>query len=98
MMTTLKDETSPARPDPSAAQRAQLEQRLQGARRAVTRPVEAAVSIPRRAPGSEVPLSFAQERLWFLDQLEPGTAVYNLCQGVRIRGPLNVAALEQALG
>jgi hypothetical protein len=44
-----------------------------------------------------VPLSFAQERLWFLDQLEPGLAVYNLPFALRLRGPLQVSALERSL-
>src|SRR5829696_4938869 len=43
------------------------------------------------------PLSFAQQRLWFLDQLEPGNPVYNLPTGVRLRGPLQLSALEQSL-
>ena len=42
-------------------------------------------------------LSFAQERLWFLDQLEPGSAFYNVPSGLRIKGPLDAAALERAL-
>lgn len=41
--------------------------------------------------------SFAQERLWFLDQLEPGTAGYNLVRAFRISGPLNVKALTSAI-
>ncbi len=44
-----------------------------------------------------VPLSFTQERLWFLDQLTPGTAVYNLPAAMRLRGVLNRAALEASL-
>ncbi|HEU4797248.1 MAG TPA: amino acid adenylation domain-containing protein, partial [Pyrinomonadaceae bacterium] len=42
-------------------------------------------------------LSFAQQRLWFLDQLQPGRADYNIPIAVRLDGPLNVAVLEQTL-
>jgi amino acid adenylation domain-containing protein len=44
-----------------------------------------------------LPLSFAQERLWFLHQLEPKSAAYNLPQAMRLIGRLNIAALEQTL-
>jgi len=44
-----------------------------------------------------LPLSFAQQRLWFIDQLEPGSAAYNLPYAVRLRGALNVDALERGL-
>ena len=47
--------------------------------------------------GSYLPLSYAQERLWFLDQFQPGNEAYNVPGAVRIRGGLNVGALEQAL-
>src|SRR6202521_953448 len=45
-----------------------------------------------------LPASFAQDRLWFLDQLEPGTAAYNLVRAFRITGPLNVNGLTSAIG
>lgn len=53
--------------------------------------------IPRRPVSSLCPLSFAQERLWFLDQFEPGSAAYNLFAAVRLRGRLEIAILEQSL-
>ncbi|HEX8695435.1 MAG TPA: amino acid adenylation domain-containing protein, partial [Longimicrobium sp.] len=45
-----------------------------------------------------LPLSFAQERLWFLDRLEPESAVYNVPAAWRLGGALDEAALERALG
>jgi amino acid adenylation domain-containing protein len=51
--------------------------------------------VPRDEP---LPLSFAQQRLWFLEQLEPSRAVYNLPLAWRFTGHLNVAVLKQSLG
>ena len=45
-----------------------------------------------------LPLSFAQERLWFIDRLEPGSAVYNIPMAWRLGGALDGAALERSLG
>src|SRR5689334_7548138 len=47
--------------------------------------------------GQMFPVSFGQQRLWFLDQLEPGTPAYNLLRVVRVEGSLDVAALSQTL-
>ncbi|MGB5350370.1 MAG: condensation domain-containing protein, partial [Polyangiales bacterium] len=46
--------------------------------------------------GSELPLSFAEERLWFLDQMGAG-AGYNMPMAIRARGALDIAALEQSI-
>lgn len=53
---------------------------------------------PLRAVEREgnLPLSFAQQRLWFLDQLEPGSPFYNISRALRLRGVLNVSALSRA--
>ncbi|RYZ39080.1 MAG: amino acid adenylation domain-containing protein, partial [Myxococcaceae bacterium] len=55
------------------------------------------LALPRRkaqARPRELPLSFAQQRLWFLDQLQPGSAFYNVPASVKLTGPLEPRALE----
>ncbi|HEV3051066.1 MAG TPA: condensation domain-containing protein, partial [Longimicrobium sp.] len=44
------------------------------------------------------PTSFAQERLWFIDRLEPGSAIYNISVAWRLAGALDAAVLERCLG
>jgi amino acid adenylation domain-containing protein len=54
--------------------------------------------ISRRSnPTAPCPLSFAQQRLWFIDQLEPGNTVYNCPEEVRLEGRLNLEALERVI-
>ncbi|MBV9790840.1 MAG: amino acid adenylation domain-containing protein, partial [Chloroflexi bacterium] len=53
------------------------------------------VAVPR--DGLPIPLSFAQQRLWYLDQLQPGTTLYSIPVAIQLAGPLDVAALEQSL-
>ena len=65
-----------------------------------TRSEEGRLSVPPILAVSrdrDLPLSFAQERLWFLDQYEPNSSVYNLPSALRLKGSLNVEALEQSL-
>lgn len=60
-----------------------------------TAPVNQAIN--QRTDVSPCPLSFAQERLWFLAQMEPDNPFYNMAGVVQLQGNLNVPVLEQAL-
>jgi amino acid adenylation domain-containing protein len=53
--------------------------------------------IPRRTTGAEAPLTHAQEVLWLLDRATPGLVAYNSASAFRLRGPLDVDALQRAL-
>jgi amino acid adenylation domain-containing protein len=86
-------EISQRRADLSPSQRALLERRLRGAGTAPT----PARNIPRRPAGREVPLSFAQERLWFLDQLVPENSILNCTDSLRFSFSLEADFLERSL-
>ncbi|HJX29408.1 MAG TPA: condensation domain-containing protein, partial [Thermoanaerobaculia bacterium] len=53
--------------------------------------------IPRRPDPGSAPLSFAQQRLWFIDQIEAGTPLYNVPAPLRAEGPLDVRVLALCL-
>ncbi|VEN73028.1 hypothetical protein EPICR_100074 [Candidatus Desulfarcum epimagneticum] len=53
--------------------------------------------IVREPHGENIPLSFSQTRLWFLDRLDPGLPLYNIPISHRIKGPLDINALEKSL-
>ena len=55
------------------------------------------VPLPKSSRTGPLPLSFAQERLWFLDQLEPGSAAYNMPVALRLDGVLDLPALAASL-
>ncbi|MFH9657287.1 non-ribosomal peptide synthase/polyketide synthase [Streptomyces sp. NPDC017248] len=57
----------------------------------------AADTIPATDPDTPAPLSYAQQRLWFLDRFEPGSAEYTTLSVLRLRGPLDTGALRTAL-
>ncbi|HKB68260.1 MAG TPA: amino acid adenylation domain-containing protein [Pyrinomonadaceae bacterium] len=81
-------------PNISEAKRQLLEKYLRG-------DVKQRSSSPRTivplVPGGVPQLSFAQERLWFLDQLNPGSAVYNVPLAVRLRGPIDPVVIERSV-
>ncbi|HYR11223.1 MAG TPA: amino acid adenylation domain-containing protein, partial [Longimicrobium sp.] len=74
---------------------AELAERVESARRADRPALPPIVPLPR---DGEAPLSFGQERLWYLDRVEPGKAAYNVAAVARLSGALDVPALERAVG
>jgi amino acid adenylation domain-containing protein len=56
-----------------------------------------AIPVRARSEGAPLPLSFAQQRLWFLHRLQPESSLYNIFLTVRLTGLLEVTALERAL-
>lgn len=75
----------------SPAKRALLEHRLK------QKEAKAAGSISRRADRMRAPMSYPQQRLWFLQQLEPENPAYHVYAAVKLDGHLDVAVLEWSL-
>ena len=90
LMASIQDQRSRV-DELSAAKRKLLEKWR------ATNPVSSAKTISRRSSAGPAPLSFTQQRLWFLDQLEPQNPFYNVATAVRLTGQLDVAVLELAL-
>ncbi|WP_055696830.1 non-ribosomal peptide synthetase [Streptomyces silaceus] len=83
LATSRKSQLSP--------QKRALLEKLSGAAR-----LSGTTGIPRRPAGDRPALSFAQRRLWFLDQMVPDSPAYNVPMSFRLRGPLRREVLERA--
>lgn len=90
--TSSKDDIFRRRSKLSPAKQALLEKRLQGGLGGDSQNL-----YPRYTKQSAIPLSYAQHRLWFFNQLDPNSALYNEFFAVRFIGLLNVTALEQSI-
>jgi amino acid adenylation domain-containing protein len=77
----------------SDSKRELLERRLRG----IAKPADPPAGIPRRATPERAPLSSAQERMWFFNELQPDSAAYNMAYAFRLRGALHATALQLAL-
>ena len=80
----------------SAEKRALLELKLKNSKNKNISSIKYKTISPRKKTDS-VPLSFAQQRLWFLDRLEPNSPFYNIPVAVRLSGDLKIQVLQQAL-
>ena len=77
----------------SSARRALLAKRLQGAKGSG----QASNVIEKRPLSGPAPLSYTQQRIWFMHQLTPDGTAYNMHDAWRVRGPLDLPALDKAL-
>src|SRR5580765_788812 len=89
-MTTLRDRVRSLSPEKKALVLERLQQRRASAS-------ESAVISSMKGDRRTQPLSFAQQKLWFLDRLQARNAFYNVPAAVRLSGPLNIAALTASL-
>ena len=82
--------------EPTVAGLAATITHLQGLASSVTDRQDPGMTLVPRATTAPVPLSFAQQRLWFLTQFEANPSLYNLPAAIHLHGALQVSALEQA--
>ncbi|MBW4617798.1 MAG: amino acid adenylation domain-containing protein [Cyanosarcina radialis HA8281-LM2] len=90
-MSKTKAEILTRRSQLSPTKQALLAQRLQG------KIAPTPETIPPRSHTQNIPLSFAQQRLWFLHEFDPDNAFYNEPIAVKLQGSVNITALEQSL-
>jgi hypothetical protein len=95
-MGTIGNLTRPSRAALSPSKEALLRKRLQGGIQTLHHG-DPAAQIPARKDQGPAPLSFAQQRLWFLHELDPQSSAYNEATVLRIQGPLDFNAFEEAL-
>ena len=74
-----------------------VKRRLEGAEKISLPELKRASGTVSKEGVEEWPLSYAQRRLWFLDQLHPGSPLYNIPAAVRLRGKLDIDVLERSL-
>ena len=74
-----------------------IEEELRAGAGVMVPPLERLSAEEREQLGGVLPLSFAQQRLWFLNQLAPESGFYNSFKAVRLKGELHVEALERTL-
>src|SRR6476660_4783663 len=91
-MNKISERISALTPEQRALFEARMKQK--GLRAEVT----AVQTIPRRQDHTATyPASIDQERLWFIDQLQPGNTAYNIFNASRIRGSLNIPIMERVI-
>lgn len=90
-MDNVSSRVASLSPDERSSLVMRLKRKARGAERVVDQ------TIRRRENRTDAPLSLAQQRLWFLHQLDPGNDPYYLPFYYQLTGPLNVAALERGL-
>ncbi|GHH09295.1 non-ribosomal peptide synthetase [Streptomyces lanatus] len=83
--------------DLAARRRELLRRRLQSAGLADTEARSERIPPRPTDTAARVPLSYAQSRMWLLQQLDPASPAYNVCLAIRLRGPLDATALRTAL-
>jgi amino acid adenylation domain-containing protein len=89
-----KDNLSRLRSNLSPANLAALEKRLRGGLKKTHAAREA---IPRRKQTNRVNVSFAQQGLWLIEQLQPGSSAYSILAAIRFNGPIDVRAMRASL-